>query len=218
MIKAVIFDHDGVIADTEPIHFRADNAVLARYGFSISSEANDLLVGLSTKKSWEMFKDMFTLPEAVDYLVTEKTATVVSLISKEGIAASQGLLELLRDLRQHEYQLAIASGQYRRVIDAVIQRLGIAKYFRTIVSCEDTAHGKPNPEVFLTTARQLGLSPAECLVIEDSASGVAAAKAAGMPCIALRTPSTASHDVSKADTAVDSLTALSSSIIRATFG
>ena len=135
----------------------------------------------------------------------------------EGIAASQGLLELLRDLRQHEYKLAIASGQYRQVIDAVISQLGIANYFRTIVSCEDTAKGKPNPEVFLITARQLGLSPSECLVIEDSASGVAAAKAAGMICVALRTPSTASHDVSKADLAVDSLAAFSSNIIKTKF-
>ena len=78
MIKAVIFDHDGVIADTEPFHFRANNLVLKRFGYNISQQENDAMVGLSTKKSWEMFKDMFTLPEAVDYLVTAKTATVVT--------------------------------------------------------------------------------------------------------------------------------------------
>ena len=76
------------------------------------------------------------------------------------------------------------------------------------MSAEDTANGKPNPEVFLTAAKRLGVNPEECLVIEDSESGVIAAKAAKMRCVALSTPSTASHDVSTADMVVNSLTEL----------
>lgn len=205
MIKAVIFDHDGVIADTEPIHFRADNAILARYGLSISAEANDSLVGISTKKSWEILREMFKIPEAAEWLAEEKTNEAARIIANDGIAPNKGLLQLLEQLKRKGYALAIASGQYRRIIDAVLAKLKIGAYFSTVVSAEDTTFGKPNPEVFLTAAKRLGAKPAECVVIEDSESGVTAAKAAGMACVALKTQATASHDVSKADVIIGSL-------------
>ena len=83
--------------------------------------------------------------------------------------------------------------------------LNISGYFSIVVSCEDTAKGKPDPEVFFIAARKLGVAPEECVVIEDSSSGVMAAKAAGMTCIALKTPSTISHNVTMADKIVNSL-------------
>lgn len=208
MIKAVIFDHDGVIADTEPIHSRADNAILARYGFSISPEENDSLVGVPTKKSWEIMREMFKIPEAAEWLAEEKTREAARIIATDGISPNKGLLQLLDGLKRKGCTLAIASGQYRRIIDAVLAKLRIESYFSAIVSGEDTANGKPNPEVFLTAAKRLGVRPDECLVIEDSESGVTAAKAAGMACVALRMPSTARHDVSKADVIVGSLAEL----------
>jgi beta-phosphoglucomutase family hydrolase len=208
VIKAVIFDHDGVIADTEPMHLRADNAILARYGFSISAEANDSLVGVSTRKSWEILREMFKIPEAAEWLAEEKTSIAVSIIEKEGILPNDGLLQLLERLQSRGCRLAIASGQYRKVIDAVLARLKISHYFSVIVSGEDTTNGKPNPEVFLTAAKRLGVNPEECLVIEDSESGVIAARAAKMKCVALSTPSTASHDISTADMVVNSLAEL----------
>ena len=85
MIRAVIFDHDGVIADTEPVHFRADNAILARYGFSISAEANDSLVGVSTRKSWEILREMFKIPEAAEWLAEEKTSMILANRRRSGI-------------------------------------------------------------------------------------------------------------------------------------
>lgn len=205
MIKAVIFDHDGVIADTEPIHLRADNIVLSRFGYGTSASENESLVGLSTRKSWEIFREMFKIPEAVDYLVQEKTSAAAEIIGKEGIKPNEGLLQLLEKLKSNGCKLAIASGQYRKVINAVLARLKIADYFSVIVSGEETAKGKPDPEVFLTAAKRLNTDPEECAVIEDSESGVVAAKAAGMLCIALRTPSTASHNVTAADKIVSSL-------------
>ncbi len=208
MIKAVIFDHDGVIADTEPIHFRADNAILARYGFSISAEANDSLVGVSTKKSWEILREMFKIQEAAEWLAEEKTNEAARIIANGGIAPNKGLLQLLDGLKRNGCTLAIASGQYRRIIDAVLAKLRISSYFSTVVSAEDTTFGKPSPEVFLTAASRLGVNPAECVVIEDSESGVTAAKAAGMACVALKTQATASHDVSKADLIISSLSEL----------
>ena len=212
MIKAVIFDHDGVIADTEPIHFIADNAVLARYGFNISAEANDSLVGISTKKSWEILREMFKIPEAAEWLAEEKTSAAAGIIEKEGIAPNDGLLPLLERLHIKGYMLAIASGQYRKIIDAVLAKLRIGRYFSVIVSAEDTILGKPNPEVFLTAAKRLAVKPEECLVIEDSGLGVMAAKAAGMACVALRTASTASHDISIADLVVNSLAELNTGL------
>lgn len=204
MIKAVIFDHDGVIADMEPLHTEADNMVLARYGFSISAEANESLVGVSAIKSWEIMREMFKIPKAAEWLASEKTNEVLRLI-RRGIKPNEGLLGLLEALKGKNYKLAIASGQYRSVIDAVLSTLKIGSYFSTIVSYEDMTKGKPDPEVFLVAAQRLGVAPEECGVIEDSSPGVKAAKAAGMACIALRTSSTTSHDVSMADKIVSSL-------------
>ena len=205
MIKAVIFDHDGVIADTEPIHFKADNIVLSMFGYGIGASENESLVGISTKKSWEIFREMFKIPEEVDYLVQEKTRVAVEILGKEGIKPNEGLLQLLEKLKSSGYSLAIASGQYRKVIDAVLTKLKIASYFSVIVSGEETAKGKPSPELFLTAAKRLNMNPEECAVIEDSESGVLAAKAAGMLCVALKMPSTASHDITAADKIVSSL-------------
>lgn len=205
MIKAVLFDHDGVIADLEPLHAKADNLVLARYGAHVPEEKMTELIGVSTLKSWEIFKELFKIPEAAEWLAKEKTDTVLKLIEKDGIAPSEGLMPLLKLLKEKGYRLAIASGQYRQVIDAVATKLKIRRYFDTMVSCNDVARGKPDPEIFILAAKRLGLHPAECLVIEDSGPGIAAAKAAGMKCIALRTAATASHDLSMADKVVSSL-------------
>ncbi len=213
MIKAVIFDHDGVIADTEPLHYLADNIVLSRFGLSVSPEQNDELVGVPTRKSWELFREMFKLQESVGWLVQEKTGVVLGLIEKQGVKPSEGLLQLLEGLKGNNYRLAIASGQYRKIIDAVIAKLGISSYFDAIVSCEDTAKEKPDPDIFLIAAKMLQVRPGECLVIEDSKTGIAAAKAAGMKCVALQTPSTASHDVSMADKVISSLKELHASEI-----
>ncbi len=215
MIKAVIFDHDGVIADLEPLHAEADNLVLARYGAHFPDDKMAGLIGVSTLKSWEIFKELFKIPEAAEWLAEEKTGVVVRLIEKDGIAPSEGLLPLLKLLKEKGYKLAIASGQYRRVIDAVITQLKLGQYFDAIASCDDVTRGKPDPAVFLLAAKKLGTEPAECLVIEDSAPGIAAAKAAGMACVALRTPSTASHDISMADVAIDSLSELTTEQVNA---
>ncbi|HIG98360.1 TPA: HAD family phosphatase [Candidatus Woesearchaeota archaeon] len=205
MITAVIFDHDGVIADTEPLHFRADNAILARYGASISAEANDGMVGMSTRKSWEIMRELFRLPQTAEWLAGEKTSEAVKIIRQEGIKPNEGLLPLLGMFRKAGFVMAIASGQYRRVVDAVISTLGISEYFSSIVTVEDVSLGKPNPEPFLAAAGKLGIPPVQCIAIEDSSAGVASAKAAGMKCIALKTPSTASHDFSMADKIVNGL-------------
>lgn len=208
MIKGIIFDHDGVIADIEPLHAKADNAVLARYGAHVSEKENSELIGVSTLKSWELFKEMFKIPEAAQWLAEEKTNTVIRMIEQDGIEPSEGLIPLLGLLSKKGYKLAIASGQYRKVIDAVVAKLKISNYFNHIVSCEDVTNGKPAPDVFLLAARKLGLQPAECLVIEDSKPGITAAKSAGMACVALKTDSTRNHDLSIANTTVSSLSEL----------
>ena len=209
MIKAVIFDHDGVIADTEPISFIADNSVLARYGFSISSEENEALIGISSREGWVTFKEMFKIPEAVDWLVSEKTREAINIVKSSGIKPSEGLLKLISMLQSKGFKLAIASGANRAFIDAVLEKLGISSFFQAIISWENVAKGKPDPEAYIKTSQKLGISPSDCVAIEDSSSGIMAAKAAGMRCVALRMPSTASHDVSMADLVINSLSELS---------
>jgi beta-phosphoglucomutase family hydrolase len=213
MIKAVIFDHDGVIADTEPLHYRAGKNVISKLGIEIEAWQKSRHIGRSTRESWELMKKTFKIEESVDALIAKKTAAVISIIKQEGVIPNPGLIGLLESLTKGKFRMAIASGQIREVIDAVLSKIQISDYFESIVSGEDTKEGKPHPEVFLTAASQLGIKPHECVVIEDSGPGVEAAKAAGMKCIALRMPSTMRQDISKADYIVNSLADINLSVM-----
>ncbi|HUF39946.1 MAG TPA: HAD family phosphatase [Anaerolineales bacterium] len=204
-LGAVIFDMDGVIVDSEPIYFASNQRLFARLGFDVRGDDYAQFVGLSADRMWATLKERHRLPHPISDLVQmEADGMLAGLLAAE-LHPMPGLLDLLDRLQAQGCKIALASSSARRVITAVLENLGLAGRFEPAVSGEDVPHGKPAPDIFLLTARLLGVPPAGCLVIEDSASGVRAAKTAGMRCTALRSPNSGPQDLSPADAIIDSL-------------
>jgi HAD superfamily hydrolase (TIGR01509 family) len=193
MLRAVIFDFDGIIADNEPIHLRMFQEVLAVRGISLSEEDYyATYLGMDDKGCFSTILALHKRPvdaRIIDALIAEKTRRFTDTIQNH-LVIFPGVVEFVEEAARH-YPLAIASGALRHEIKLILEAAGIRKYFQTIVSAEDVTEGKPNPEGFLKARERLReitgrkLEPPECLVIEDSLAGIEAARRAGMPCLAV---------------------------------
>lgn len=205
-IEAVVFDLDGVLVDSEPLHFRAANRVLARYGASISEAEYLRFIGLGELATWQAWQQRFALPDNLPALLAAHTAARLHEIAG-GVVPIEEAVRLARRLDAARLRLAIASSSTRPVIDALLTALGLTDLFPVRVSGEDAAvrHSKPAPDVYLQVAAQLGMAPGACLAIEDSAPGVVAATRAGMTCIAVPNRWTVHQDFSEADVVLESL-------------
>lgn len=184
--EAVIFDMDGVLADTEPMNQRAQDEVLARHGVSLTDAEYAALIGLSNAATWRWLIDRFDLPGTGAALAAEYVAALRPAIAG-GLHPAAGVVELIGQLSAAGTHLGLASSSPRGAVDAVTDALGLGGAFEVVVCDQDVAHGKPAPDLFLLAAQRLRVAPARCVVIEDSLHGIEAAAAAGMTAIALRT-------------------------------
>ena len=212
MLKAIIFDCDGVIADTEPIHMEAFVRVLAEEGISLTrDEYFARYLALDDRGCFStVFADrgVSSSPAMVEEMIKRK-AEYVAIVMRSGLQMLPGAAALIRQAATR-YPLAIASGALRAEIKMVVTCGGLDDCFRVIVSAEDVARSKPYPDPFIKALKLLNLSttesiePQECLVIEDSIHGVRAAHQAGMRCLAV-TNSYDREKLSEAELVVDSL-------------
>ena len=183
-VAAIIFDMDGVIVDSEPLHEQALAETLARIGFPTTPGMQIAdYIGRSDQDFWKDFVARFRPAQTLAELVRLKRDRVVELVH-EHQPLFEGLPELVAALASR-WPLALASGSERPVIEAVLNIEGLRQHFRVVVSSSEVRHGKPAPDVFLLTAQRLGVAPEACVVIEDSKPGVAAALAAGMRVVAV---------------------------------
>lgn len=184
MYKAVIFDMDGVIVDSEPHHERAFLHVFEAIGHGDNHgiEFSDYY-GRSDRSLWVDFiarhQPGHTLDELLEW---RQQRFLTTLVEEEPIF--DGLPELVARLHAR-YPLALASGSRHPIIDAVLAMRDLRQYFGAVVSSTDVAHGKPQPDIFLHAAALLGVAPGDCCVVEDAQTGVQAARAAGMDVIAI---------------------------------
>jgi len=185
MIKAVVFDMDGLLIDSEPFWRQSHQAVLARHGHHVTEEDVRAAAGKRTADQVAVWQERFGFVEPSNQTMTDQIVdAVIASIHKHGQPMA-GVDSLVKDLHTHGIPMAVASSSSMRLIEVVLERLGIRQYMQAVHSGEDEARGKPFPDVFLSTARTLGVAPEHCLVFEDSLNGVKAAKAAGMHCIAV---------------------------------
>jgi len=205
-IAAVVFDLDGVLVDSEPIHFRAANRVLARYGSSISEAEYRAFIGLGETATWAAWRARSRIHDSVAELVSAHTQARLGEIAV-GVEPIDEAVRLARQLHASGMRLAIASSSTRQIIDALLQALGLGTLFAVRISAEDPdVHAsKPAPDVYLAAAARLGVAAPACLAIEDSGPGVLAAKRAGMTCIAVPNRWTADQDFGPADVVLESL-------------
>lgn len=206
-IAAVIFDMDGVLVDSEPLHLRATQAALGARGTSYSERDNRAFFGATDVELLRVLRILFDLPQATPALVEAKTAHLIALIRAEA-RPLPGVPGVPLWLRNSGLRLALASSSRWPVIQAVLETVGLDGAFDAVVSGDEVARGKPAPDGFLMAARRLGVEPDRCLVVEDSRNGVLAGKAAGMVVAAVPCPATSHEDFSAADLVLPSLEAL----------
>jgi beta-phosphoglucomutase len=202
MLRAIVFDFDGVITDSEVLHLRSFNKVLAQYGVEISTKDyyKDYL-GMSDLDCFKALIDKKILQKpakGIENLAKEKTEVFEKLAKTEG-RIIEGVRDFLHMLRQNNIPMAICSGALLVEIELVLEQARLRSFFEVIVSAEFVKKGKPSPEGCLLTLRKLNhgrqnpILPNQCIVIEDSHWGLTAAKAAGMHTIAV----TNSYDASE---------------------
>ena len=205
--EAVLWDLDGVIADTGSYHCRAWQEVFGKRRVNFTEEdfrrhfgqRNDTIIR-------ETMGDNIS-PEQLDIIAGEKEETYRRLVA-DNIKSLPGAIELVKSLDEHGIKSAIASSAPLENIQIIIRGLDIEDCFQAIVWGSEVAEGKPSPQVFLLAAKKLGTKPGNCVVIEDAVSGVAAAKRAGMKCVAV-TNSHPRSSLKEADLIVDTLEAVS---------
>jgi HAD superfamily hydrolase (TIGR01509 family) len=181
---AVIFDMDGVIVDSEPLHERAFLEIVEQIGYRDTHGLNIAdFVGRSDQELWGAFVERHKPAQKLEELLTLKRQRVVEILRCEQ-PLFEGLPELVEDLAGR-YKLALASGSERAVVDAVLAFKGLGRFFQATVSGSDIPKGKPAPDIFLRAAQLLGVLPEDCWVVEDSKPGIAAGLAAGMRVIAI---------------------------------
>jgi len=214
MIKAIIFDMDDLMINSYPIHILAGDELLKRYGHNLSEIPEKIRRGFVGKRVVDniaVMKEYFKINRSVEELFSERQKIFFELIRNK-IESMPGLFRLISILKKEKFDLALASSGTRDYIEIVLKKLGLD--FNNIISGDDVEKGKPNPEMFLLAAKSLNRNAEECLILEDSTNGIAAAKNAGMKVIAVRNPYTLKQDLSKADLVVDSLDKITIDMIK----
>ncbi len=204
---AVIFDMDGVLIDSEPLHFAVANEVLGVLGHSLSREENEEFIGTTTEFFWEVLIERRGLPNTAVYWQDRYDEAVLRVLSREW-PPMPGVAELLRRLQTMRTKLAVASSARTSWIEATLRSIGLADVFQAQASGDDVLRGKPAPDIYLLAAERLGVAPAQCVAIEDSPNGVLSAVRAGMAVLGVRTPYTQHLQLEGAQRVVDSLAEL----------
>lgn len=217
MIKGVIFDMDGLMIDSEPLQSEAIAVVLKEYGKEPIFKKNKLIhtVGLKGHEQWTELKKTHGIDEEIEILREKRRAAYIKIIKKNGVKTMPGLIKLLKQLKTKDgLKMGLASNTKIEHILLILNKLKIHGYFNVIISADQVKNAKPHPDIYLKTAADLKLDPENCLVLEDSESGVLAAKKAGMNVIAVPSKFTNHQDFSQSDLVVSSLAKITWRTIR----
>ena len=184
---AAVFDMDGVIIDSNPFHKVALRQFCEKYGYHLTDEELRSRIYGRTNKEWitNLFGRSLSKSDLDRY--AEEKESLFRELYKNDIAAVAGLEDFLKKLRSNGFPIAIGTSAPRSNVDFVLQATGLGAYFDVILDESHVQHGKPNPEIYLNVAKALGYSPTQCLVFEDSLSGVEAAQQAGAKVVGITT-------------------------------
>ncbi len=191
---------DGVIIDSEPIYFQIQKKVFDKLGFYVSDEEYNTFIGLGVRTMWERLKSFRILSQSIEELIKLNNKMILDFFKEyQEIQTIPYFREFLNSVLKEGMKVAVASSTSKATIKVILEKLNLLKPFDVIISGEEVKNGKPAPDIFLETARRLKLPSESCIVIEDSANGVIAAKNAKMKCIGFSNPNSGSQNLSKAD-------------------
>jgi len=204
-IKAVVFDFDGTLADTETCAFETIGGIYSEHGQELALETWAVCIG--TYGAFDPYADLeLRTGRKLDREELQRLFRSRHVEHANRTALRPGVLDRLEEARRLGWKIGLASSSDRPWIEGHLERLGVRHYFEAIRAKEDVERVKPDPALYLLAAEALGVKPEEALAIEDSANGLRAAKAAGMRALAVPNPVTAQMDFSEADWLADSLT------------
>lgn len=206
MIKAVIFDMDGVIIDSEPFHYKVFKKYIKnKFDLVISDEEYNKFIGTTNQHIYETLQNKYHLVGDINSFIEEYEEECLEyLLAATDERPIQGVDVLVKNIHNNKIKLALASSSPKNVINIVLNMFNLDQFFDVKVSGQEVEHSKPAPDIFLRAAQLLNVPPAECLVFEDSRNGVVAAKTAGMKCIGYRNTSSGNQDLSRADNIIES--------------
>ena len=205
-IKAILFDHDGTLVDSESMHFQMWVSILKPYGVNLTEEdyIHDY-AGIPTSANAILLVDKYRLSVSSDELKRLKDQATEDFLSRQAFPLVSGALEVITHFAQSPIRLAIVTGASGGAPRATLAENGLEDCFDTVVSSDDVTLSKPAPDSYLLAATRLGVEPEDCIAIEDTQNGVKAAVAANIPCVAIVTKMSKHHDLSEATHVVSSL-------------
>ncbi|WNR43663.1 HAD family hydrolase [Paenibacillus roseipurpureus] len=199
MFSTFIFDMDGVIIDSEPLHFKVDEYVMNTFGIDITQKELEEFVGMTNPEMWSKLIAKYSLSQTVEEIINLQLNTKLELLKQSNEQPIEGVKELIVTLKQNQIRIGLASSSPRIFIEAVLKKFDIRHNFSDIISGEEVLKGKPAPDIYLRIAKLFGVRVEECIVLEDSKNGIVAAKAAGMKCIGYKNLNSGNQDLSAAD-------------------
>lgn len=200
MVKTVIFDMDGVLVNSEPLHHEVSLVQFKNLNIEVTDEIFATFTGNSNKMIYQKLKDRFALEQEIEDLILAKNNLFIDAFDKkEDLHLMPGVKDLIVSLYNNGVQLIVASSSEMEIINKVFERFDLDKYFTHKVSGNDFPESKPNPAIFTKAASYSKAPIEECVIIEDSTNGIKAAKAAGIFCIAYKSEDVDSQDQSLAD-------------------
>lgn len=209
MTKAIIFDMDGVLVDSEPFHVQIEKQQFLLNRITVTDEEHHQYMGVASDVMWKQLAERHLMNVSVEELTEQNRVESIRFFSEvQGIPVMPGLQEALENLSSKNYPMAVASSSFPEIIELILRRTGLKKYFGVVVSSQEAGKSKPEPDVFLLAAKEMGISPTDCLVIEDSKNGIKAAHAAGMRCIAYQGKGANPESQKEADAVIHSYTQL----------
>ena len=206
-MRAVVFDLDGLLIDTERVFAEAARRLLVRRGLELEDAFMASIMGTPGRDALPRFRDRYRLADPLEVLADEYKREFFAALRGGAPPLMPGAVELIDRLERHNVPKAIATSSSREYVDTVFGPHGLLDRFAFVLTCDDVTQGKPHPEVYRRVAERFGFAPAEVVVLEDSVNGLRSAKAAGALCVVVPHAGTPREELAAADRVVPSLAA-----------